>query len=300
MNALGKYLLGGKPQAVAITGLLTLLSLLLPPFSYLVSGTPIGLIALRKEPAWSMQVILAALLLVTMFAQLAGIGFMFGPAIALGIWAPVWVCAQVLRNTESQGAMLLAVAATGVVVVLGGQLFQNELTSVWQSWRERFLAQEFSAAEKTQLEQVFDAILPMLNGIIAAGMTISLAMAVLLARWWQARLFNPGGFGEEFQRLLLPQWITVITLLLMLMSTLPGTDAIPVLRGIMMVLVVVHVIQGIASVHRVVSVRRLSRNWLVAMYVFLLFLPQMGLILACIGMLDVWVRGRKSAPDDQV
>jgi hypothetical protein len=58
------------------------------------------------------------------------------------------------------------------------------------------------------------------------------------------------------------------------------------------------VIQGIASVHRIVFIRALSKNWLILMYSFLMFLPQMALFLVCIGMVDALNRGKKSMPGD--
>lgn len=300
MNALGKYLLGGRLQAVGIVSFLTVISLLVPPFSYIISGAPVSLLTLRKGPGYSVQIMLGALVLVTLFGQFSGFGVTLGPAVALGIWTPVWACSLLLRVTESQGMLLLAVAGTGAALVLGSYLYDGQLALLWQSWRDRFLEQGFSPTETVQLQQVFDAALPLLNGIIAAGMAISLVITVLLARWWQSRLFNPGGFREEFQRLLLPLWLTVFTLVLVGLSVIDTGDYQGQIRNLMIVLVVVHVFQGIASAHRTVSVRNLSPNWLIAMYVFLLILPQMTLFVACIGMVDVWSRHRKTVPDDGV
>lgn len=55
-----------------------------------------------------------------------------------------------------------------------------------------------SATELTQIQVVLDTILPLISGIMAAGVVISLIISVLMARAWQSALFNPGGFWQEF------------------------------------------------------------------------------------------------------
>ncbi len=299
MNALGKYLLSGKLQAVGIVSLLTILSLLLPPFSYIISGAPVGLLTFRRGPAYSAQILLGALLLISLFGYFTNLGAVLGAAFALGIWSPVWLTALILRISESQGMMLLVAAGIGVLIVMGSYLYTDELTLLWQSWIDAFLQQDFSATQSAQLQQLFDTSLPLLNGIIAAGMLISLVVTVLLARWWQSRLFNPGGFRAEFQQLLLPRWLTIVTFFCLFLSMLGGVYQWQV-RNLLIVFIVVHMFQGIASVHRIVFTRKLSSNWIIAMYSFLMFLPQMALLMACIGMVDIWKRHRKTVPTDQV
>ena len=299
MNALGKYLLSGSLQAVGLVSLLTAISMLLPPFSYIISGAPVSLITLRKGPAYSIRIVIGSLLLVTLFGQLAGMGPAAGLVFALGVWSPVWLCSALLRTSESQGMVLYAAAGAGVALVLGTSLYSEQMTVVWQSWRDQFLAQQnLTATEMTQVQQVFDTVGPYLNGIVAGGMVISLIMTVLLARWWQSRLFNPGGFRTEFQKLLLPRWFAILLPGLLILGQLNPGDYGAQISNVLIVLVIVHVFQGLASVHRAVTLRKMSSNWLIAMYILLLFLPQMSLFVACIGALDIWVRNRKSAPDD--
>jgi hypothetical protein len=300
MNTPGKFLLSGKMQAIGLISLLTLLSMLLPPFSYIIGGAPVGLLTLRKGPVYSLQAVFGALLLTSLFGYITNLGAALGAAFALGIWMPVWLVSLLLRISESQGFMLVIVAGVGVVLVLGSYLFTDELSLLWQSWLDRFMQQDIPAADAARLQQLFDASLPLLNGIIAAGFVISLAITVILARWWQSRLFNPGGFRTEFQELLLPRWLTLATFVCLIFSVMDlGLYQWPI-RNVLIVLIVSHVLQGIASVHRVIFTRKLSSNWLIAMYGFLVFLPQMGVFVACIGMVDVWVRHRKSVPTDQI
>ena len=296
MNALGHYLLAGSLQAVGIIGLLTILSLLLPPFSYLISGAPLGLVTLRKGPVPGLRVLAGTFLLLSLFGYFARMGVELGAAFALGVWLPVWACAAVLRLTESQSVTLMMTAVIGVLVVLGLSLYSEELAAWWESWVQAFLEQNLPPDEIPRMQQVLEETLPLVNGVIAAGVVISLFLTVIAARWWQARMFNPGGFRGEFHRILLPRWMTAVTFLLLVVSLLdPGGYREPV-RNLLMVLVVVHVFQGVASVHRTVAGRGLSRNWLFAMYGLLVLLPQMAVFIACIGMADALRGGGKSPP----
>jgi len=296
MKALGNYILGGKLQAAGIIGLFSILSLLVPPFSYLISGAPIGLITLRKGSGYGMQVLVGAMLLASTLGYFANLGFLFGVAFALGVWLPVWLCAGVLRVTESQGVTVLAAGAIGVLIVMVSSLFSNELISWWQGWIDAFLQQNFSATEVDQMQELFNVTLPLINGIVAAGVIISLVFTVLLARWWQSRLFNPGGFRQEFHQMLVPRWLAMLTFICLLISLIDGGNIVWLVRNMLVVLIVVHMIQGIAMIHRIVFRRKLSRGWLVTMYMFLVFLPQMAVFLACIGMADAWRQSRKSEP----
>lgn len=296
MKALGNYILGGRLQATGIISLLTIMSLLLPPFSYIISGAPLGLITLRKGPQNGMQVLTGAVLLTSIFGYFTNLGAMLGVAFALGVWLPVWLCSGVLRTTASQGATVLAIGGVGAVFVLISALFSDALILWWQTWIDAFLQQNFSAAEVDQMQELFDVTLPLINSIIASAVIISLVITVLLARWWQSLLFNPGGFRDEFQQMLLPKWLTIVTFLCLLVSLIDSGNMVWLVRNFLVVLIVIHMFQGIASIHRVVFIRKLSRGWLVTMYAFLIFLPQMALFLACIGMADIWRRARKSKP----
>jgi Predicted membrane protein (DUF2232) len=299
MNFLGKYLLSGRLQAVGVISLMTVLSLLLPPFSYIISGAPVSLLALRKGSVFSVQVLFGSLLVTSLFGHFTSAGTALGAAYAVGVWFPVWLVSIILRLTESQTMLLLGVAAIGVLMVIGSFVYNAELTLLWQTWRDQFLQQGFSESESVQIGQMFDTTLPLLNGIMAAGLVLSLACTVLLARWWQSRMFNPGGFRTEFQQLLLPRWLSLVSFGFLALSLVDTGDYQWQIRSLLIVLIVIQIIQGIASVHRIIERRGMSSNWLIAMYAFMLVLPQMALFLACIGMVDGWNRQRKSPPADQ-
>jgi hypothetical protein len=298
MKALGNYILSGRFKSVAMISLLTILSLLFPPLSYIISGAPFGLVTLRKGGVEGLYLLLGLFLITSIFGNFSRIGFGLGATFAGSVWLPVWASSMVLRMTESQGLTVLAAGGIGILFILVLAFFNEELTEWWQNWSDTIIENYFTGDEGMQMREILEGVFPLLSGIVSAGIVISLITTVLLARAWQSAMFNPGGFRAEFHRLLLPRWMIFVTLLCLILSMAGMEDISWLARNILAVLVVLFVFQGIAGVHRIVHARRMSKNWLIVMYCFLLFIPQMAIFLACIGIVDVLNRGKKTMPND--
>ena len=57
------------------------------------------------------------------------------------------------------------------------------------------------------------ALVPTLTGVMASSLQVTCLLCLMLARYWQASLYNPGGFGREFRSLRLAPAVAVILLL---------------------------------------------------------------------------------------
>jgi len=298
MKLLGQYLLAEKYKSVAMLSLITVMSLLIPPLTYIISAIPFSLIALRKGGKYSLEVMVFTLLVISLFGYFSRIGLGLGATLTTSIWLPVWLSSMVLRITESQALSVLVAGGIGVLFILVLSPFNRELSEWWQSSINAFLEKSLSATELSQMQAVLDSILPLISGIMAAGDVISLITSVLLARAWQSALFNPGGFWQEFFSLYLPRWVTYLTLFIMVIS-FAGIEGVSWLaQNILTVLIVMHVVQGIVTVHRTIQNRKLSRSWLIVMYSFLIFMPQMALFIAFLGIVDILKNSNKTPPAD--
>ncbi len=296
MKLLGQYLLAEKYKSVAMLSLITVMSLLIPPLTYIISAIPYSLITLRKGGKYSLEVMIYTLLLISIFGYFSRIGLGLGATLTTSIWLPVWLSSMVLRLSESQAWSVMIAGGIGILFVLVLSPFNQELSEWWQSSIYALLEKSLSATELTQIQAVLDTILPLISGIMAAGVVISLIISVLMARAWQSALFNPGGFWQEFFRLYLPRWVTYLTLLAMVLS-ISGYEGISWLaQNILIVLIMLHVVQGVVTVHRTIERRKLSRSWLIIMYSFLIFMPQMALFVAFLGIADILKNGNKTPP----
>lgn len=301
MRALGSYILTGRLQAVTAISLLTVISLLIPPLSYLLSGIPAGLVILRKGPAYAMQVLLICCLMVVLFVALAGINPQVGFAFVLGIWVPVYFCCSVLRQTQSQGWLVFAAGTIAAAYILILHWFIADVPAWWLQWMELLINNAFPDGGGEQYQNVLVQAAPAMNAIMAGGIACSLIVTTFISRWWQSVLFNPGGFRTEFYALRLPSAVIFLSLTGIILLLTSGGQQGSAGLDILVVVIFLYLFQGLASVHRIVSEKNMPHVWLVMMYILLFFLPQAILIVACLGLVDSWINRSKviNGPDDK-
>ncbi len=298
VKVLGEYLMRGWPQAVVAISALSVLSLFVMPLAFMFSGAPVALVTLRRGGRAGLQVIGGVGLVVAVLAMLAGLG----PALALGfavtIWLPVWVCCIGLRRSESQATVVLVAALLATMFALGMHLAVPDVTSWWRGWLDIWLTQTMPTGDLDKYRGILEPVAPMLNALVAVAMMLSVTVAVLLGRAWQAALFNPGGFRSEFHGLSLPRNLVVPLVAVGVAVVFVEGPVLSLLRDLLVIGLFAFLFHGIAAVHRTVAGRGLHRSWIVGMYVLMLFLPQMVLFLACIGVVDAWLggSGRSAGP----
>ena len=291
MGALGKYILQGRLQAIGLTSFLSIFSLLLPALAYLLSGSPVALVTLRRGGIFGFQIIIGSLLLTLLLTYLVQIVPMVAVVYAIVIWMPLWCCAMVLRQTQSQGLMVVTAGMIGLLYILLMHLIFEDVTLMWRTWLEVWIESNLSAAMGGKYKEIMVSsgidIVPLINAMVASGIVISIITTSLTARWWQSSLFNVGGFRQEFYALRLPRVLCYMCLIgigvLWLMEQ-------AVLRDLLFMMVLLFLFQGLSAVHRIVNIRKLSIAWLSVMYCLLILMPQMVLFVACIGMADCWFR----------
>lgn len=296
MRALARYILSSRPQAIAVTTAFGLLALVIPPAAYIFSGVPIALVTLRIGAGAGLQVMLGALIVLVAALLLFGLPPALALGLLLGIWLPIAFCAYNLRRYESQTALLLAAAAIAAGYAGLLHAVTGDVTEWWRAQLQPQLQQLFSEHPELSAEQVLEGVMPYVNGMVAAGLVFSLTVTVLLARWLQAMLFNPGGFGEEFRALVVPRWLVVATVVCLAGAVLLDGALAGWLRDLVFVGMTVFLFQGLALCHLLVKVRGWAGHWLWFMYALLIFLPQFILFLASVGFADAWLRRGRIGP----
>lgn len=289
MRALATYILKGRLQAIGVTSVMTFVSLMLPPLAYLLSGIPVSLVSLRRGPVFGVQVILGSLLMVMGMALLLNIKPQIATAFALEIWIPLWLCAIVLRKTESHGNLVFLAVMFGILYVIVSHIMIGDVSEWWRNNLETGIIKALPADMASEYETVVQQLAPYMNGMLAGSLLVSIVLTILLARWWQSLLFNPGGFKTEFYALRMPRVLLLgvfLGIVLILMDKAkPGAMAFDML----LVLIFAYFFQGMAATHRIMAEKGLPRIWLLLLYVFLL-IPQVGLFVACLGMIDSWLQ----------
>jgi len=124
--------------------------------------------------------------------------------------------------------------------------------------------------------------------LIGGLMGLTLLGCLFIARWWQAMLYNPGGFKSEFHQLRLGRGFALATLVAGLLLLVSSSNSVPITTDLLVVMVMLFMIQGLAVSHYLVSMAGANAGWLVALYVLVILLPQAALTLAIAGFTDNW------------
>lgn len=286
MKLLAAFVMRGRVQAIVVTTVAALLSLLLPPLSY-VSGAAVGLVALRIGPGQGMVVIAGAVLAVAALGTITlGAPWVAG-VFLLALWLPVGVLAARLRRTVDLARTLRLAAGFGGAAVIAVYATVQDPAAWWAE-----LLQQIFAAGTGQSplgEEALADVAALMTGMAAAALTLGIMGALLLARWWQAILYNPGGFRSEFHQLRLGRGVTVAAMALLAMASLPIGVPAHFAAELAVVMMMLFVIQGLAVAHGLVTATGASSGWLIALYLLLLFmLPQTAVTLAVVGIVDNW------------
>lgn len=303
MQSLASFIMRGRMQAVLVSVLFGGLSLIVPPLMYL-SGGALALVTLRLGGTPGLSVMALSTIAMTVLAQL-GLGSPLpGLVLALMVWVPAWVLSLVLRQTISLGVTVGVASALAAMLVLAGHMLLPEPAVWWQGKLDEVLGPVFDQVglnEQPGLREAMQQVAKFMTGFVALAAVINMLCSVLLGRWWQAALYNPGGFRQEFHELRLPQALSIAALLAVVANYAASGTLAELAGNLAVVFAGFYLMQGLAICHAVAARKRLHIAWLVGLYVLMLPFPQVMLLLTVLGLIDTWAnfRGRVSGKQDQ-
>ncbi|WP_328189537.1 hypothetical protein [Marinobacter sp. OP 3.4] len=279
MRALAQYVMRGPLQAGGVAALATAI-----PYLSWIGAAVVGLVVLRLGPVQGLNIGLWALL-----PALGWAWFGNEPSV-IAVLLLVYLMAAVLRGTVSWERSLLAGSALGLVIgLLLPSLFSDMLAAVTDAFLEIY--QWAYPDMAAQLGEDFrPAVRSMVNGLMP-GTYLGMAVAVImLSRYWQAALYNPGGFRREFHGFRLSRGVAAVCVLLLLVAPMAGIN--PLLLGWVAGLPLL--VAGIALVHGVVGLKKASNLWLVAFYALLVVQGfTISLLLMLLAIVDSWLDIRR-------
>lgn len=297
MKALATFTMRSPSTAALVAAISALLSMWVPLFG-IVAAAVVGLVTLRAGARAGMRVILIATLgagaAFTLAMQSAPWQMLI---VAVLSWVPLWLLALALRISRSLALSFELTLGTLALVLVLIHVLLGDPAVHWlellEVMRESVLPSEL--ANSAEAGAILAQLARWMSAVLAAALLVQFLLALLLARWWQALLYNPGGFGEEFRALRLHRSVALITLVVGVIA-LTLMPQIGLHTDLLLVLGVAFAFQGLAVAHGLRALERVGRGWLVLTYVFLVvLLPQTALLLAITGWLDVWVDFRARA-----
>ena len=280
-------------SAVIATVTSAVLSLFVPPLAYVTSGTVVGLITLRKGGMFGLQTMAISMVVLLLFSLAANLPYQLMMAYVLSVWLPICALAVVLRFTESQGLVLVAAGLIASILIVSMYLMVDDVAGWWKEWLSTMLEGKVPDTEMSVYQEALAPMAVLFNALMTLGLMLNMVMSLLLARWWQARLFNKGAFRKEFYALRLPALVLPVSGVLVLLTLFASEALQSMSRDILFIVLFMYLIQGVSAVHRLVEKYAMSGGWLITMYCFLFVVPQIAVLIACLGMTDVYVNWRR-------
>jgi hypothetical protein len=290
MRLLATAAMRGRPQAVMLASVLAVLSWLVPPVSVLSSAV-VALVTLRRGWIDGLLTIVLGGLACALFGWLALSSPLIGAGVVLLMWLPVWLLASLLRSMRSLDFTVQAALGLAALLVLGQYLGSGDPVADWREIVGPFVDTlvEGELIDAAYRSEVVEAMARWMPGLLAAGFFLQSVAAIFLARWWQAMLYNPGGFRQEFHALRMHKGVALISVGVVGTRLLTGAEGAAWLDFLSMLLTAAWMLQGLALAHGLVARFRASSGWLIGTYVLLLFAPAYKIgLLAAVGFADAW------------
>lgn len=271
MRGLAEYVMHSRSRAIIVV----LLSGFVP-MVYCLSAAVVGLINLRKDAREGLMILLWSMIPAVFY-------WVVGDSTPVMLMPGVALLAQVLKKTESWSRVVMA----GTIVALFIQL-----SLVWQTTYVTQLTaiiEEALALQRSQgkvLPYSAEQLVALLLSFYGAYHFATIISCLVLARWWQAALYNPGGFKQEFQALRLEPGFAILLTGLMI----AGLADMEPLDAWISIMSIPPMLAGLALMHYVTSHKKLSSSWLVIGYLLVFFFMP---ALALVGLADSVLNVRK-------
>ncbi|WP_367255642.1 hypothetical protein [Pseudomonas sp. stari2] len=208
--------------------------------------------------------------------------------------------ALVLRAGHTWNRALLVSVAVGLLIAVSlGTVFSSFTETLAQTFEQVLplamgeVYEKFSADQKAILTAL---AVPLSIISTAVSLQVFSVLCLILGRYWQALLYNPGGFGREFRTIRLPKSVALSLLAVMCVAPFFGLHALVLLPLCSVPLF----FAGLALVHGLVAQKRLAGFWLVGIYVTLVpFMHLLGPLLVVLAIVDSLIdfRGRHVSKD---
>lgn len=275
----------GRLEAMLTASTLAILSLLMTPLSIFSSAT-IALVTLRKGAGEGLIILVSAALAAAVMATLIKVPYLVILIIALVLWLPIWLIAIVLREGRHLSLAIEMAVLIGIAVVIGYYLYNTDPVSMWKQVMPRLIPDNARVENK---EELIEQMAPFMTGIAASGGVFSMLLSLFLGRWWQAILYNPGGFRQEFLGLKIQTKIPLITLAIVCVAMISSGMLSQIAWNTTILMSVMYTYIGIAVLHSLLAKLKIGHLAVPMFYITLVLIPHSLLPVALVGFGDTWM-----------
>jgi len=278
-------------QAMMVASSLALLSLLLPPVS-IVSSASVALVTLRRGWYEGLYVLICSGLSAAVLGFFLFGNFQFALLYGLVLWLPIWLISTVLREGKHLSVAVEIAVILGVLGVIGFYLYVTDPALLWNAILTQMVQPMLASGSDVPIDEIKRSVQEFshyMTGGIAAGTVYGLLFGLFLARWWQAALYNPGGFREEYLSLKVRPKVALASILIVLLAWLMSGIVSEICWNITIIFAVLYTFVGTAILHTAFSGMKTKRFMVPFLYVTLVLVPHMIGIVIIVGIVDVWL-----------
>ena len=271
-----------------VASTLALVSLIMPPVS-IVSSASVALVTLRRGAFEGLIVLVCS----TVVA--GGLGFFllgsyqFVLLYGMVLWVPVWLISIILREGRFLSLTVEVAVLIGVVGVVGFYFFNTDLATMWKNILSQMVPPN---APVQDITHTLELVSHYMTGIVAAASVFGLLFGLFLGRWWQALLYNPGGFKQEFLALNTQPRLAIGSVVVVIVASLTSGLTSEVSWNIAILLFVLYTFIGTAVLHSLFASMKMGRYMVPMFYVTMFLIPHAMLPVALVGLSDAWMNLR--------
>lgn len=295
MGFLAEYIMRGRIQAMIVAATLAIVSLVMPPVS-IVSSASVALVTLRRGASEGLIVLACSTAVAGILGYFLLGSFQFALLYGMVLWVPVWLISIVLREGRYLSLAVEIAVLIGVLGVAGFYLFNADPSAMWKSFLPQMVP---SNARVEDIQHVLDILPRYMTGIIAAASVFGLLFGLFLGRWWQALLYNPGGFRQEFLSLNTHPRLAIGTIVVVVIASLSTGIISEVSWNIAILLFVLYSFTGTAVLHTAFASMKMGRYVVPMFYVTMFLIPYSMLPVALVGLSDTWMNLRNKISNQQ-
>jgi hypothetical protein len=275
MHELAKISMRGPTQAI----ILACISMLIP-MMFWFSAAVVALVTLRK--GFHQGAVVFFWTVLPAMVWLLGVQ---DPG-ALIVLVMSFLMANILRITMSWQATLVSGAVVSLILGWISPYIMPDLIEVLMSLADEFfkeLAKQSDQEYNGEMQEGFQSL--MIAGFASSFYGVAIG-SVCMARSWQSKLFNPGGWQEEFYQIRIQPRLLLLVLFLIVITPVLGLNTAVVIFTAVFLLI----FGGIALVHGLIAKKKMTIQWLIGFYfsIFLLF-PTVLIMVATIAVIDSFI-----------
>lgn len=285
-KALAEFVMRGRLQAVSIV--------LVGSWFPLVSQAAMGLVTLRKGWQEGLLLTLWGCLPALLAYWIGQVGTAVSVATLL-VFVVAYLSAIFLRINGSWSATFSAIVAMSAFGALLVMALAPDLAEQISAFFKALFDDNQGELPEEVRAMFLNWNIVSASGLIAFWIGMTTVLGLLLARWWQGLLFNPGGFQKEFWALRLPLPITLVSAGAWLYCLTRGADFFfwQQLFGLPMLFA------GLGLIHWMIDRFKKGQAPLVILYVGLMVVPIVGPLIMVSAIVDTVLNVRNKFETNQ-